>query len=997
MAFSLYVDNECLSDSCVRVEWNTGELQWEATSGNGNEFYKTLYENNTELKDSQTWSGPEDVYLTTTISDGGGGGSGGNTPSDSSDPMVVNFNYYIGGIKISDEILDVLDPWPEYRTLECYGIRFLKVNPRNSEDTTDTAYNSLQFEYLTDWYGGKWTSTLTNQGLISARVFTCWASPVCVSINGTTYNPDTVFTSPLEFNCTTVKSVEVNLYYESQVFTTQVKTYNPDPKSGDDDIDYTPDSDLWGYVGVTINSWDTPNKYTQLIPHTAVSASSAGTSVVICQALEKAGFKFEKWVDDDTKEEIPVSENTGSNAITKRPSYSSSYTAHFKGIKNKVTLNHGFGIGSDNYYIFGGENFFRNILNTEQAIKVPKKEGVTIIGWGTTEYSFRDEMRNDSSVQEYIKQYIVIDETGRLIPGVAGYTDSKGNWLTGDRTLYAIVELKTYNITYDGLSVEDADDIVYEVTNNPGNPSQYNILSDITFLAPAGNLPIYKSFNGWDPSRIKSGTTGDKTITATWVVDTYKITLEKNNWFANQSVKIKIGDSAFKNNESINNPDTRRGYDGFEGWYTQENLLTKNGTGSLIINTDGKLVASVAGYTDENGNWLRQENTIVYAKWTPIQYSITYYIDNRDGSTEPDVSSTLPSSYTIENEIILPRVFFNVPEGYFFDGWYTNKNYSGYVDSIPRGSTGDKIFYGRYKELTFDIIYKDQGGGEFSGDVSDLPVTHTYGTITELKAPTKSEHVFGGWYTNKECTGTPKTSIGPTEVTTNFSSDFTFYAKWTANLPVTTVTTPLDILDPKRRLATYKWVNNVFCEPEITDEWTVRNEDFFVFDQEKQKPDSLRCIGYNYLNSGFKEQIDPRKQITHYFYTEDVFEEASVTDPYQLSILGIEGNSIRVSTNSPVNKNSDGEFKKVLGTNGFIMYFTMNNEDGTLYKVEIPTQPYDMLIPIPNVSNIADMYVYRIPWYFSNDKFAKTSLNISDPSNLIMKYDKTPIQNVTFN
>ena len=75
----------------------------------------------------------------------------------------------------------------------------------------------------------------------------------------------------------------------------------------------------------------------------------------------------------------------------------------------------------------------------------------------------------------------------------------------------------------------------------------------------------------------------------------------------------------------------------------------------------------------------------------------------------------------------------------------------------------------------------------------------------------------------------------------------------------------------------------------------------------------------------------------------------------------------------------------------------MNNEDGTLYKVEIPTQPYDMLIPIPNVSNIADMYVYRIPWYFSNDKFAKTSLNISDPSNLIMKYDKTPIQNVTFN
>ena len=77
----------------------------------------------------------------------------------------------------------------------------------------------------------------------------------------------------------------------------------------------------------------------------------------------------------------------------------------------------------------------------------------------------------------------------------------------------------------------------------------------------------------------------------------------------------------------------------------------------------------------------------------------------------------------------------------------------------------------------YTITYKDGGNVAFTGaHMPDYPTSHTYGTATTLKKASKAGYVFGGWYTNKECTSSAVTSLGATAYTSNI----TLYAKWTA-------------------------------------------------------------------------------------------------------------------------------------------------------------------------------------------------------------------------
>jgi hypothetical protein len=67
MEFSLYIDEVCLSTSCTYVEYTSGELQWQDETGfHSDVSYDVLYYNNQDIKDGQTWEGPDDVLLTTT-------------------------------------------------------------------------------------------------------------------------------------------------------------------------------------------------------------------------------------------------------------------------------------------------------------------------------------------------------------------------------------------------------------------------------------------------------------------------------------------------------------------------------------------------------------------------------------------------------------------------------------------------------------------------------------------------------------------------------------------------------------------------------------------------------------------------------------------------------------------------------------------------------------------------------------------------------------------
>ena len=83
---------------------------------------------------------------------------------------------------------------------------------------------------------------------------------------------------------------------------------------------------------------------------------------------------------------------------------------------------------------------------------------------------------------------------------------------------------------------------------------------------------------------------------------------------------------------------------------------------------------------------------------------------------------------------------------------------------------------------TYTITYKDKGGGAFTGTQTDPPTTHTYGTATTLKIPTKENYSFGGWFTDSDCeSGAVGNASSATLGATAFTADITLYAKWVAN------------------------------------------------------------------------------------------------------------------------------------------------------------------------------------------------------------------------
>ena len=124
----------------------------------------------------------------------------------------------------------------------------------------------------------------------------------------------------------------------------------------------------------------------------------------------------------------------------------------------------------------------------------------------------------------------------------------------------------------------------------------------------------------------------------------------------------------------------------------------------------------------------------------------------------------------------------------FFMPLFENGNTTVYIDDIilsNEASMTARATQSTAASVTirdvYNITYLDEGGASFSGihedTPSEHPTTHTYGTATTLKIPTKTGYTFGGWYTTSACTGEAVTSLGATA----YSDDITLYAKWTAN------------------------------------------------------------------------------------------------------------------------------------------------------------------------------------------------------------------------
>lgn len=140
-----------------------------------------------------------------------------------------------------------------------------------------------------------------------------------------------------------------------------------------------------------------------------------------------------------------------------------------------------------------------------------------------------------------------------------------------------------------------------------------------------------------------------------------------NNYSANTSYTV----------ETANIPGAdcilRDGYT-FEGWYKD------------------------ADYTEKFTSFVGLfEDITLYAKWTPILYNITYELNEGTWADGFDYEK----SYTIESaaDLVLPTSEHLTKEGFVFDGWFDNSEYTEYaIDSLV-GRTGDLTLYAKWRDV----------------------------------------------------------------------------------------------------------------------------------------------------------------------------------------------------------------------------------------------------------------------------------------------------------
>ena len=226
------------------------------------------------------------------------------------------------------------------------------------------------------------------------------------------------------------------------------------------------------------------------------------------------------------------------------------------------------------------------------------------------------------------------------------------------------------------------------------------------------------------------------------------ITLHPNGGTPNENQEITTEEESYTLPEC---PFSRTGYT-FDGWATSAN-------GSVIYENEE---------TIENLNGTAVN---LYAKWTPIQYDITY---NLYGGTN---HASNPAKYTIETSAITLQA--PTKTGYTFGGWYKEDAFTNPVTQITTGSIGEIILYAKWTPNTYTVQFDANEG---TGEMENQSFTYDAEPIA-LSANTfeREGYNFNSWNTAKDGTGEPYNDKAEVQnLTAAANGVVTLYAQWTA-------------------------------------------------------------------------------------------------------------------------------------------------------------------------------------------------------------------------
>lgn len=241
----------------------------------------------------------------------------------------------------------------------------------------------------------------------------------------------------------------------------------------------------------------------------------------------------------------------------------------------------------------------------------------------------------------------------------------------------------------------------------------------------------------------------------TYYIDRKKYTLTQN--INSDTETTKTSTIYYEGTQNIPTP-TKTGYK-FDGWEVSGNGSKMDGNTFIMGDADATITA----------------------KWTPIDYTISY--DLQGGAINGQ-----PTKYTIESPTLnIPRP---IKTGYTFLGWTGSNGNTNQLDvSIAHGSTGNKAYTAHWSANIYEIKLDSKLEG-CAGSTGTTVIYEKYDTgfysdkactkqITSITIPHKIGNAFNGYTDNRNII---IDSNGAIKVKTNyFLQNTTLSAKWTLN------------------------------------------------------------------------------------------------------------------------------------------------------------------------------------------------------------------------
>ena len=455
------------------------------------------------------------------------------------------------------------------------------------------------------------------------------------------------------------------------------------------------------------------------------------------------------------------------------------------------------------HYVFGGWTECGKATNT---IDVSRLCDISLVAtWTAEKYGINYNLNGGSCEDTLVTEYTV-ESANMALPNLTkkgyafdGWYDNaafdgervnnipRGSY--GNISLYAKFSVVEYAISYD----------LQGGVNSVSNPTKYTI-EDQNIVLSAPSRAHYV-FGGWTECGKATNTIDvsrlcDISLVATWTAEKYGINYNLNGGSCEDTLVTEY--TVESANMALPNL-TKKGY-AFDGWYDNAafdgervNNIPRGSYGNISLYAKFSVVeyaisydlqggvnsvSNPTKYTIENQNivlsapsrecyafdgWFengskvesvevaRCENVKLTAKWTAIEYTITYDLDG--GVCQ----AKLPAKYSIESEdVILP-----IPskDGCKFDGWYIGDKR---IEKIEKGSHGDVTIVAKWRGATYAVQYVCDGNHD---NPTELAVDEEY----TLKDAEKTGYSFEGWHSDESLQTRVYTVISSGETVTLYA------------------------------------------------------------------------------------------------------------------------------------------------------------------------------------------------------------------------------------